>query len=94
MTTAIISVETVLLVILLVLVAGLLRSHAEILRRLGRTGRGRRPGGADPRRRAAGSPARPPRRPAPALAGPTPGGDAVCARLRRGRRRARPCWPS
>ena len=34
MTTAIISIETVLLVILLVLVAGLLRSHAEILRRL------------------------------------------------------------
>ena len=33
--TAIVSVETVLLVLLLVLVAGLLRSHAEILRRLG-----------------------------------------------------------
>ena len=32
---AIVSVETVLLVVLLVLVAGLLRSHAEILRRLG-----------------------------------------------------------
>ncbi|MDQ6836482.1 MAG: hypothetical protein M3016_09890, partial [Actinomycetota bacterium] len=29
------SVETVLLVVLLILVAGLLRSHAEILRRLG-----------------------------------------------------------
>ena len=35
MTTAIVSVETVLLVLLIVLVAGLLRSHAEILRRLG-----------------------------------------------------------
>src|ERR1017187_6148020 len=34
MTTALISVETVLLLVLLVLVAGLLRSHAEILRRL------------------------------------------------------------
>lgn len=33
--TALVSVETVLLVLLLVLVAGLLRSHAEILRRLG-----------------------------------------------------------
>jgi hypothetical protein len=33
--TALVSVETVLLVILVVLVAGLLRSHAEILRRLG-----------------------------------------------------------
>jgi len=32
---AIVSVETVLLVLLLVLVAGLLRSHAEIMRRLG-----------------------------------------------------------
>ncbi len=33
--TALVSVETVLLVLLVVLVAGLLRSHAEILRRLG-----------------------------------------------------------
>jgi hypothetical protein len=33
--TAIVAVETVLLVLLVVLVAGLLRSHAEILRRLG-----------------------------------------------------------
>jgi hypothetical protein len=33
--TALVSVETVLVVILVVLVAGLLRSHAEILRRLG-----------------------------------------------------------
>jgi hypothetical protein len=35
MTTALVSVETVLLVVLIVLVAGLLRSHAELLRRLG-----------------------------------------------------------
>ena len=35
MTTALVAVETVLLVLLVVLVAGLLRSHAEILRRLG-----------------------------------------------------------
>ena len=69
---AIVSVETLLLVLLLVLVAGLLRSHAEILRRLG-------PPGAqteslltpptDVRRAVAG--------PAPALTGPTPGGDVV-----------------
>jgi len=37
-TVAIVSVETVLLVLLLVLVAGLLRSHAEILRRLETSG--------------------------------------------------------
>jgi hypothetical protein len=36
--TAVVSVETVLLVVLVVLVAGLLRSHAEILRRLGPPG--------------------------------------------------------
>ena len=35
---AIVSVETVLLVLLVVLVAALLRSHAEILRRLGPDG--------------------------------------------------------
>jgi len=39
--TALVSVETVLLVLLLVLVAGLLRSHAEILRRLGPAGEAR-----------------------------------------------------
>lgn len=39
--TALVSVETVLIVLLVVLVAGLLRSHAELLRRLG-------PGTADP----------------------------------------------
>ena len=33
--TALVSVETVLLVLLIVLVVGLLRSHAELLRRLG-----------------------------------------------------------
>jgi hypothetical protein len=36
--TALVAVETVLLVLLVVLVAGLLRSHAEILRRLGPAG--------------------------------------------------------
>jgi hypothetical protein len=38
MMTALVSVETVLLVVLVVLVAGLLRSHAELLRRVGPPG--------------------------------------------------------
>jgi hypothetical protein len=67
---ALVSVETVLLVLLVVLVAALLRSHAEILRRLG-------PEGSDARRV--------PEPPAdiradtaaPELAGVTPTGDAV-----------------
>jgi hypothetical protein len=78
--TAIVSVETVLLVILVVLVAGLLRSHAEILRRLGPagspgpataapgTGTGRAP------ERAAGAPAAP-------IAGTTPDDDAIALDL-------------
>ncbi len=62
---AVVSVETVLLVILVVLVAGLLRSHAEILRRLGQspTQPPSTPDRADTT--------------APILAGTTPGGDAV-----------------
>jgi hypothetical protein len=78
---AIVSVETVLLVLLVVLVAGLLRSHAEILRRLGpadesdeaSAGRGIVPPPAGT--------ARPVSRmrdePAPAISGVTPDGDAV-----------------
>ena len=66
--TAIVSVETVLLVILVVLVAGLLRSHAEILRRLGPDG-SPNPVPRAPER-AAGAPA-------PAIAGSTPDADAV-----------------
>jgi hypothetical protein len=66
---ALVSVETVLLVLLLVLVAGLLRSHAEILRRLGPSGS------------VLAAPASAPRRagdaPAAALTGSTPDGDAV-----------------
>ena len=75
--TALVACETVLLVLLVVLVAGLLRSHAEILRRLGP---GAAPGeGADDAvivapsrgvRRAAGTPA-------PDLAGSTPDGGAI-----------------
>lgn len=79
MTAAIISVETVLLLVLLVLVAGLLRSHAEILRRLdgvasGALGAGT---GTDPRIASAVGRAHPSGTPAPAVAGPTPDGDAI-----------------
>jgi hypothetical protein len=72
--TALVSVESVLLVVLLLLVAGLLRSNAEILRRLG-------PPGAEGSAEAAipqpptRSPSR--ERPAAALSGPTPNGDAL-----------------
>lgn len=74
--TVIVSVETVLLVLLIVLVAALLRSHAEILRRLG-------PDGAVERGRGASSMPAPPRSglradaAAPDLAGVTPAGDAI-----------------
>jgi hypothetical protein len=71
--TAIVAVETVLLVLLVVLVAGLLRSHAEILRRLGQAG--------DPAQVPASPRTRAPRTgaalmPAP-VTGSTPHGDAV-----------------
>lgn len=79
--TALVTVETVLLVLLVVLVAGLLRSHAEILRRLG-------PGEASAPDATAGDPASgltpaparrrdTERRPAPALSGLSPAGDAL-----------------
>jgi hypothetical protein len=67
--TALVSVETVLLVLLVVLVAALLRSHAEILRRLGpEDGAPRLP--APPAGLRAASEA-------PELTGATPAGDAV-----------------
>ncbi|MGZ4232683.1 MAG: TlpA family protein disulfide reductase [Solirubrobacteraceae bacterium] len=74
MMVALVSVETVLLVLLLVLVAGLLRSHAEIMRRLG------------PAEDGSGSVPQPPvpqpsvtreSAAAPDLAGVTPDGDAI-----------------
>jgi hypothetical protein len=72
---ALVAVETVLLVLIVVLLAGLLRSHAEILRRLGP---------ADPAGPAETIPpsAAPTRRrdghsPAPVVAGSTPSGDVV-----------------
>ena len=71
---AIVSAETVLLVLLLVLVAGLLRSNAEILRRLGPPGED---GQTDDALPAPAAPERLPGAPAPPLAGPTPAGDAI-----------------
>jgi hypothetical protein len=74
---AIVSIETVLLVLLIMLVAALLRSHAEILRRLGPEGSG------EPR-----IPAQPAGvrtdTDAPGLAGATPAGDAVSLSLSAG----------
>jgi hypothetical protein len=73
MLTAIVSVETVLLVLLVVLVAALLRSHAEILRRLGPGDDrpGEAAGLAAPRSGVRADAA------APELAGVTPAGDAI-----------------
>ena len=71
---AIVSVETVLLVLLVVLVAALLRSHAEILRRLGPED------AAAPRMPAPASGIRTDIE-APELAGATPSGDAVSLSL-------------
>ncbi len=69
MIVALVSVETVLLVLLVVLVAGLLRSHAAILRRLGPE---------EGRERALPEPPSTPRASTPApIAGVTPGGDAI-----------------
>jgi hypothetical protein len=79
---AIVSVETLLLVVLVVLVAGLLRSHAEILRRLEEaTGTAAPSGAAAPTGAGqipqAAAPARAPGAPAAPVAGPTPAGDAL-----------------
>jgi hypothetical protein len=46
--TVLVAVETLLLVLLVVLVVGLLRSHAEILRRLGPVDQDKSPGSIDP----------------------------------------------
>jgi hypothetical protein len=81
--TALVSVETVLLVLLVLLVAGLLRSHAEILRRLGPPGEpDGTPQPAAGRALAAGIPQPAPGRrgadePAAAIAGTTLEDDAV-----------------
>jgi hypothetical protein len=77
--TAIVSVETVLLVLLLVLVAGLLRSHAEILRRLGPPGQDL--DGATPTPAPADAAAHRRGTPPPAIAGASPVGDALALDL-------------
>lgn len=75
--TAIVSVETVLLVLLIVLVAGLLRSHAEILRRLGPPGEDLDAATPAPASAAAHRRGTPP----PAIAGTSPVGDALALDL-------------
>ncbi len=70
--TALVSVETVLLVLLVVLVAGLLRSHAEILRRLGPTEDRERPIASPPATSRSAAQVR-----AAPLTGATPDGDVV-----------------
>ena len=89
--TAIVSVETVLLVILVVLVAGLLRSHAEILRsaRRGRRTRDAPAMAPVPRWRA---PERARGAPRPPIAGSTPDADAIALDL--AAPAARRCSPS
>lgn len=74
---AIVSVETLLLVVLIVLVAGLLRSHAEILRRLAEAGGDGDAAGSIAAPAAAAAPDRVPGAPAAPVAGPTPDGDAL-----------------
>jgi hypothetical protein len=69
---ALVSVETVLLVLLLVLVAGLLRSHAELLRRVGPAGDTPAPIPEPPQRVRTAEEAG-----AAAVSGSTPDGDAV-----------------
>lgn len=71
---AVVSVETLLLVVLVVLVAGLLRSHAEILRRLGPAGDAE-PSSIQPPPAAGARVAA--EHPAPPLSGTTPMGDPV-----------------
>ena len=66
---ALVSIETVLLVLLVLLVAALLRSHAEILRRLGPEGAA--PGLPEPPAGVRADAA------APEIAGATPTGDAI-----------------
>jgi hypothetical protein len=76
MMTALVACETVLLVLLVILVAGLLRSHAEILRRLGPAGTGDAGAPALPRS-APETVRRDPGSPAPDVAGTTPDGGAI-----------------
>jgi hypothetical protein len=78
MMTALVSVETVLLVVLVVLVAGLLRSHAELLRRVGPPGAAPEPHAPEPHAPDVGAPPSNERDPSPApIAGTTLTGDAI-----------------
>ena len=92
--TALVVTLAVVVALLVVLVAGLLRSHAEILRTLHDAGLSHDPdtvadAPAAPRRRAGGAPATPTSGPSPEasdLAGVTPDGDAIAVGVaRRGR---------
>jgi hypothetical protein len=74
---ALVSVETILLVLLVVLVAGLLRSHAEILRRLGPADDDAAADVPRPPAEIAAPPAGARGGQAAPIAGPTPDGDAV-----------------
>lgn len=79
MTTALLAIEGIVLLLLLVLVAGLLRSHAEILRRLHALGAGEEVEGRvplSPTRRAVGEV------PVAAVAGVTPAGAAATVAVR------------
>jgi hypothetical protein len=80
--TILVSVETMLLVLLVLLVAGLLRSHAEVLRRLGPEGAdGTAPPATVPPPSGLAAPdraaVRSPRSPAPAISGVTLDGDPL-----------------
>ena len=81
--TAVVSVETVLLVLLIVLVVGLLRSHAEILRRLGPpdADSARVPDTLSPPSAAAATAVRSAGTLPPAIAGLSPDGDALALDL-------------
>jgi hypothetical protein len=81
--TAVLVVEGVVIVLLLILVAGLLRSHAEILRQLDRLGAGsaETATGGDRRLRTTGLG----RAPASEIVGTDPDGGAVSISLRHGR---------
>jgi hypothetical protein len=76
---ALVVVETLLLVLLVVLVAGLLRSHAEILRRLGPPQETLRAG--DDRLPSPPATSSPVESPAPGIVGNTPFGDAAAVGL-------------
>jgi hypothetical protein len=74
---ALVSAETVLLVLLVVLVAGLLRSHAEVLRRLGPAVESETAPVTTGLTPAAPNSRRDGNVPAVAIAGPTPSGDSI-----------------